>query len=104
MRISPRQKRFIECLLIREHSRKELGTLVGSLNVCDVKFRLVKLGLEIICNRKPRKDRDGKVTRPGYYSIPERSKKLAIKLLGQAPTNPSIIKSSEIDPEVDNVK
>lgn len=86
MELTQREARFLTCVLTREHSRKELGGLVGSLNVCDVKFRLIKKGLDIVCKRKPIKDRDGKTTRPGYYSIPESGRKLALKLLASART------------------
>lgn len=94
MRLPPRQQRLIQCLLKRPHSRYELGDLTGSLNVCDVVFRLRNMGLNIITDRKPMTDRDGQTVRPGYYRLPEEEKEKARKLLGSAATPPNDLKHS----------
>lgn len=89
MRLSPRQRRLIECLLSRPHSRYELTDKIGSLNPCDVVYRLRKRGLNIICDRKTLVDRDGIKTKPGIYRLPNDEVEKARELLSGAVTPPN---------------
>lgn len=101
MNLTPRETRLIKCLLVRPHSRKELGDLVGSLNVCDVKFRLVNKGLDIQCKRKSMIDRDGKKTMPGIYWLPEGEMEKARKLIGAAVTTPTADNQNDLAKQTD---
>ena len=102
MNLSPRQTRFILCLLERPHSRKELGEKVGSLNVCDVKHRLIKKGLNIKCKREEVIDRDGNKTRPGIYYLPEDQREKAMDWVGVAPTTPTDVNQNNLPKQTDN--
>lgn len=87
MNLTNRETRFLGCLIRREHSRFELNTLVGALNVPEVKRQLLMKGYDIKCVRKSFKDRDGKITRPGWYSFRTKDELLRVKkLLASATT------------------
>ncbi len=102
MNLTPRETRLINHLLIRPHSRKELGDKVGSLNVCDVKYRLVKKGLDIRCKRIEMLDRDGKKTKPGVYYLPDDQLEKARKLVGAATTTPTDVNQNNLAKQTDD--
>lgn len=101
MALSPREQRFINCLLKRPHSRKELGDLVGSLNVCDVKYRLVNKDLDIRCKRIEVIDRDGRKTRPGIYYLPGDQKEKAKKMVERVATQSTIDNQNGLHKQTD---
>ena len=81
MRLVPRQRRLIKCLLKRPHSRYELGDKIGALNTPDVVHCLRKKGLNIVTERKPFVTRDGDTSFPGYYRLPMNEVEKAKQLL-----------------------
>lgn len=100
MNLTPRETRFLNYLLIRPHTRDELGSLVGSLNIPDVKLRIISKGIDIVCKRKPMKDRDGRTVRPGTYYLPEYERERVRKLLEAAATTSSDVKSELAKPTI----
>ena len=84
--ITPPRQRLINCCLSRSHSRFELQTKIGALNVPDHIMWLRKQGLEIPCEMKPMINRDGKKVKSGEYSFTEKDKVKARKLLASART------------------
>lgn len=66
---NPRHLRAIAALLRRPISRQELDSVAGCANGPDLIYELRHRGLDINCSRIEVPDRDGKVCRPGVYSL-----------------------------------
>ena len=79
--ITPPRQRLIHCCLNRPHSRFELQTKIGALNVPDHVMWLRKQGLEIPCEMKPMINRDGKKVKSGEYSFTDKDRIKARKLI-----------------------
>ncbi len=102
MNLTPRQRRLLNCLIKREHSRRELRDKVGAENVPEVKSQLIKKGFAIKCERRPKIDRDNKSTRPGWYSFRTKDELLRVKqLLASAPTLASDINNHKAKQSTD---
>lgn len=80
-RLSPRMRRALVALQRRPHSRRELDQVAGALNSPHVVMELRELGVVIACERRPMRDRDGVMTRPGIYSLHPDSHDRARELL-----------------------
>lgn len=66
---NPRHMRVIHAALVRSRKREEVDRIAGASNGPDLIAQLRRLGLEFPCDRVPVLDRDGKLTRPGIYSL-----------------------------------
>lgn len=68
----PREYRLLKQLLIQPTFRRDLNDIIGAINtpqtVKDVRERGI---LNIPCKRVRLKDRDGKISTPGYYWLTE---------------------------------
>ena len=83
-RKNERNSRALEALLSRPHSREEMDCAVGASNSPDVVMRIKRdLGIEIVCRKVERRDRDGQACHPGIYSLTLAGRDAAIKWLGQ---------------------
>ena len=71
-----RELRAIKALLNRSIFRYELDRVVGCTNAPDLISRLRCKGLDIPCERVPGVDRDGRIVRPGRYSLTQRDRRL----------------------------
>lgn len=102
MRLTPRQRRLLNSLILRPHSRHELREKVGAENVPEVKSQLIKKGFGIKCERRPKKDRDNIITMPGWYSLVDKDEHLRVKeLLASAPTPASDINNRKAKQSTD---
>ena len=66
---NPRHFRALQALLSRPIPREALDKIVGCSNGPELVAELRRRGLEIPCERIRFIDRDGKVCRPGVYSL-----------------------------------
>lgn len=82
--IAEREVRVLTALLDQPTMREALDRIAGASNSPDIVFRLRNRGLEIHCERIKTLDRDGKICRPGKYSLPAESRVKALKMLGGA--------------------
>lgn len=64
-----RQHRILSFLVVRSHTRKELGPLVGAANIPQHVLELRRRGFKIVCDRMKVKDRDGRLCLPGKYRL-----------------------------------
>ncbi|MFZ5579448.1 MAG: hypothetical protein ACOZAQ_03150 [Pseudomonadota bacterium] len=81
--ITPRQVRILKRLATAPASREELDRLAGCSNAPDEIMRLRARGWRIHCVRQPGKDRDGRVTSRGVYSLDPEHTHRAAALLGE---------------------
>lgn len=66
---NPRHLRAIQTLLARPASRETLDRVAGCSNSPELIAELRRRGLEAPCERIRFIDRDGKICRPGVYSL-----------------------------------
>lgn len=66
-----RQRRLIEALYVRPHSREELDRIVGTSNSPETVRQVRELGLTVPCRFVSHVDRDGVKGRHGVYSLTE---------------------------------
>lgn len=66
---NPRHLRVIRALLRAPVARIELDRVAGCTNGPDLIGQLRGLGLSLPCERVTVKDRDGRTSRPGRYSL-----------------------------------
>ena len=66
---NPRLLRAIHALMTRPTMREEIDRIAGASNGPDVIAHLRALGLTLPCDRLSILDRDGKISRPGIYSL-----------------------------------
>lgn len=70
---NPRHLRALKALMNGTVSREAMDRIAGASNSPHVIFELRALGLPgmacLVCERRGRKDRDGKAVRPGYYYL-----------------------------------
>ena len=66
---NPRQLRALQRLLVGPLPRERLDKVAGCSNGPDLIAALRRLGLDIPCERTHYIDRDGKLCRPGVYSL-----------------------------------
>lgn len=72
---NPRHFRVIAVLLRRTLSRQELDSVAGCANGPDLVLELRQRGLDISCERFSLIDRDGRVCRPGSYTLTPRGRR-----------------------------
>lgn len=80
--LTERQARVLSALLDQPMMREALDRIAGASNSPDIIFKLKQRGLEFNCERIKMIDRDGKVTRPGKYSLLPEYRVKAQKMLG----------------------
>jgi len=68
-RLTPRQVRAIEALVEDSVMRETLDRVAGCSNSPEVVRQLRELGISIDCELVEQKDRDGRLCRPGRYSL-----------------------------------
>lgn len=66
---NPRHLRAIDALMAGPVMREQLDRIAGASNGPDLVQRLRTLGLDLPCEHVMRRDRDGKTSRPGRYSL-----------------------------------
>lgn len=66
---NPRHIRALRALLVKSLLRDELDDIAGCSNGPELVSQLRHLGLALPCERIERIDRDGRVCRPGVYSL-----------------------------------
>lgn len=66
---NPRQLRALAVLLRRPVPREQLDSVAGASNSPELVAELRRRGLELPCERIKFIDRDGKICRPGVYSL-----------------------------------
>jgi len=66
---NPRHLRVITALSARPQTREGIDTIAGCSNGPELIAELRRLGLSIPCTRLNFRDRDGKICRPGVYSL-----------------------------------
>lgn len=66
---NPRLLRVINAIMSRPTMREEIDCIAGASNGPDVISQLRALGLVLPCARLSIIDRDGKLSRPGIYSV-----------------------------------
>ena len=66
---NPRHLRVIQALLTRPLPREQLDSVAGASNGPELVAELRRRGLDAPCERIRFIDRDGKVCRPGVYSM-----------------------------------
>lgn len=84
MRFNERQIRTLKALINGPMMREQLDMVAGASNGPEVVAGLRKKGLNIICERVPSIDRDGKPCRPGRYYLSEADKEKAHELLNSS--------------------
>lgn len=66
---NPRHCRVLALLLQRPAKREELDARAGCSNGPELVAELRRRGLEVLCERVPALDRDGRPCRPGVYHL-----------------------------------
>lgn len=80
--LTARHRRILLALLAGKCSREQIDRIAGASNGPDEILRLRRLyGLQIPCTRKGSKDRDGQAIEFGTYSLAERDRIEAQRLL-----------------------
>ena len=74
-RWTPRQSRAIDALVAGAVMRETLDRVVGCSNSPEVVRQLREMGISIDCEMVEHRDRDGKVCRPGRYSLTNKGRK-----------------------------
>lgn len=72
---NPRHLRAIQVLLARPVPREQLDTVAGASNSPELVAELRRRGLDAPCERISFIDRDGKLCRPGVYSLTIRDRR-----------------------------
>ena len=72
---NPRHLRVIHALLTRPRRREDVDAIAGCSNGPDLIATLRALGLDLPCERITFLDRDGKLCRPGIYSLALRDRR-----------------------------
>ncbi|MBV8470698.1 MAG: hypothetical protein JOY60_12675 [Burkholderiaceae bacterium] len=82
-KLSPRQARALAALLRGPASRESLDRISGASNSPDVIAKLRRTyGLNIVCNLRRTRDRDGRSVEHGIYVLTEAQRARAVALLG----------------------
>lgn len=66
---NPRHQRALAVLLRRPVPREQLDSVAGASNSPELVAELRRRGLDVPCERIKFIDRDGKICRPGVYSL-----------------------------------
>jgi hypothetical protein len=88
---NPREQRAIEALIDGPKMRHEIDSLVGCENGPDLIARVGRaVGFRIGCEEVPKRDRDGKLCKPGRYFLTadQRERALALRREAQAAPKP----------------
>ena len=83
--LTPRHRRILLALLVRDRNREEVDRISGASNSPDEILRIRRqFGLSIPCQRKGSKDRDGHPVQVGIYRLTDADCTAARRLLGGA--------------------
>ncbi|WP_338413820.1 hypothetical protein [uncultured Sphaerotilus sp.] len=81
--LTPRARRILLALLVRDRTREEIDRAAGASNGPDEVLRIrQRFGLAIPCTRKGSKDRDGQKVEIGVYRLTEDDRPKARRVLG----------------------
>jgi hypothetical protein len=80
---NPRHLRAIQALLTRPVPRETLDSVAGASNSPELIAELRRRGLDAPCERIKFLDRDGKICRPGVYSLTATDRKIIYRWLAQ---------------------
>lgn len=87
--ITPRHRRILLALLVRQQTREEIDRIAGASNGPDEVLRIRhQFGLSIPCQRKGSKDRDGHPVQVGIYRLTDADRTTARRLLANAKEQP----------------
>jgi hypothetical protein len=78
---NPRLSRALVALIQGGIFREQLDSFAGASNSPEIVRRLRKMGVQVICDRVLKIDRDGKFCRCGFYRLDDLSRQQAIRLL-----------------------
>lgn len=83
--LTPRHRRILLALLVRDRTREEIDRIAGASNGPDEVLRVrEQFGLSIPCQRKGASDRDGHPVQVGVYRLTDADRTEARRLLGGA--------------------
>ena len=86
--LTPRHRRILAALLESRCTREEVDTLAGASNGPDEVLRLRRTyGLTVPCERIDCRDRDNRSVQVGIYSLTERDRREARRLLSTSASN-----------------
>lgn len=96
---NPREQRAIEALIDGPKMRREIDSLVGCQNGPDLIARLGRaIGFRIGCEEVPKRDRDGRLCKPGRYFLTADQRKRALALRREAQEAPKPHHANTIKP------
>ncbi|MEM5427202.1 hypothetical protein [Cupriavidus oxalaticus] len=84
MLVNPRKRRALLALMSGPLTREEFDHQVGCSNGPDLVLALRRLGFNIPCALKSRRDRDGREVRVGIYSLSAADKAIVARWLSNA--------------------
>jgi hypothetical protein len=89
MTITPRHRRILLALLVRQQTREEIDRIAGASNGPDEVQRIrQKFALSIPCQRQKSRDRDGHPVQVGIYRLTDADRTTARRVLAIAKDQP----------------
>jgi hypothetical protein len=83
--LTPRHRRILAALVEGKRTREEVDTLAGASNGPDEVLRLRRTyGLSVPCERIDSRDRDNRSVQVGVYSLTQRDRREALRLLASS--------------------
>lgn len=80
---NPRHLRVIQALMTRPLPRQQLDAVAGASNGPELVAELRRRGLELLCTRTKKKDRDGFDALPGVYHFTQQDRRRVIQWIAK---------------------
>ncbi|MCQ6262057.1 helix-turn-helix domain-containing protein [Alcanivorax sp. MM125-6] len=81
--LGPRHRRLVKALLRRPITREEADRIAKASNAPHWIMELRRKGLNIVCERRQKRDSDGAKVHPGVYTLKAESIPLAKQMLAE---------------------